>query len=133
MSSGLLDYDDATRRYSLHQTVHAFLARHADPATYERHATYYAALMERCDREIRHESTIDAALATLDREIGEMERGQERPASASPASFWDALLIRYAFACADYFDLRGRYEQKIVWSEAGRRAAQHQGRARDTA
>ncbi|HEY3230434.1 MAG TPA: NB-ARC domain-containing protein, partial [Roseiflexaceae bacterium] len=65
VASGLLDYDVESERYSLHQTVEAFLALRAEPAAYERHAAYYAALMQRCNQEIKQESTIDAALATL--------------------------------------------------------------------
>jgi tetratricopeptide (TPR) repeat protein len=133
VASGLLDYDVESERYSLHQTVEAFLALRAEPAAYERHAAYYAALMQRCNQEIKQESTIDAALATLDREIGQMERGQQRAAEAEPTPFWDARLIDYAFACWTYFNLRGRYDQMIAWGEAGREAAQRQGREREAA
>ena len=34
VASGLVDYDAESGRYSLHQTVRAFLARRADPAVY---------------------------------------------------------------------------------------------------
>jgi tetratricopeptide (TPR) repeat protein len=134
MSSGLLDYDETSRRYSLHQTVQAFLAhRCTDPAYAQRHAAYYAALMQRCNQEAGHESTIDDALATLDREIGQIERGQAWVVNTPPASWRDALLIDYAFACGIYFGLRGRYGQMIEWLKAGRAAAQRHGRARDAA
>ncbi|HEX9440043.1 MAG TPA: tetratricopeptide repeat protein, partial [Roseiflexaceae bacterium] len=118
---------------SLHQTVEAFLALRAEPAAYERHAAYYTALMQRCNREIEQESTIDVALATLDRKIGQIERGQEYATRIDPTPFWDALLIGYAFRCWTYFNLRARYDQMIAWSEAGRQAAQRQGRERDSA
>ncbi len=72
---GLIEWDEATRRYSLHATVHAFLEWRAVPLVYERHAAYYAELMRQCNRAIKHESTTDASLANLDREIGQMERG----------------------------------------------------------
>jgi hypothetical protein len=66
-------------------------------------------------------------LDVLDREIKQMEHGQQYATSAEPTPFWDARLINYAFACGTFFDLRGRYETQIAWSEAGRQAAQRQG------
>jgi tetratricopeptide (TPR) repeat protein len=135
VASGLLDYDDKTARYSLHQTVEAFLARRADPASYERHAAHYAALMKQHGEEIlgRFKGDVEAALATLDREVRQCERGQRRAAEAEVSDFWDARLLDYAFACDTYFRLRGRYPEHIAWSETGRIAAQRQGRERDDA
>lgn len=123
----MLDYDPATRRYSLHQTVQAFFAaRLTNPLPAEHHATYYVELMARCNLEAQHESTVDAALAMLDREIGQMERGQQWAVQSIPSS--DQLVVDYAFACGTFFDLRGHYDQEITWLEAGRAVTQRQHR-----
>jgi tetratricopeptide (TPR) repeat protein len=135
VGSGLLEWDEYSRRYSLHATIHAFLERRAELAVYERHAAHYAALMLQHGHETlrRLKGDFDTALTTLDREIGQMERAQRRAVGSEPTSFWDARLLDYAFACDTYFRLRGRYPEHIIWSEAGRQAALRQGWERDAA
>ncbi|MFL5801042.1 MAG: NB-ARC domain-containing protein, partial [Roseiflexaceae bacterium] len=64
VGSGLLEWDERSRRYSLHATVQAFLERRAEPAAYEQHATYYGALMLQHGVETlgRFKGDIDTAL-----------------------------------------------------------------------
>jgi tetratricopeptide (TPR) repeat protein len=135
VGSGLIEWDERSHRYSLHATIHAFLERRAELVVYERHAAYFARLMLQHGWETlgKFKGNAEVALATLDCEIGQMERAQRRAAGSEPTSFWDTHLVNYAFACTTYFDLRGLYEQAIVWSEAGRQSAQRQGRERDVA
>jgi tetratricopeptide (TPR) repeat protein len=134
VASGLLDYDEESERYSLHQTVEAFLALRAEPASYERHAAHYAALLKQHGEQtlLYFKGDVETALAVLDREIRQCERGQ-RYAAAEVSDFWDVRLIEYAFACDTYFRLRGRYDEHLAWNEFGRVAAQRRGRERDDA
>ena len=54
-------------------------------------------------------------------QIGQIERGQQRAIQAEPTPFWDTRQIDYAFTCADYFDLRGRYSRRSYGARPGGR------------
>ncbi len=139
VGNGLLEFHDTRRRYHMHQTIHGFLVQAIPPdeATLHfliqlYHARHYADLMERCNKEVKQRDTIDAALATLDREIAQMERGQGYAqaiaAHATTRTEGDRLLIGYGYRCAEYFNLRARYTQWEAWSHAALDAARRQQR-----
>ncbi len=142
VGNGLLEFHDTRRRYHMHQTIYGFLVQAIPPDEHAqhdqirmRHARHYADMMKRCDKEVEHRDTIDAALATLDREIGQMERGQ---AYAQTIAAYEAtrtegytLLIAYGYACWSYFKLRARYTQREAWSQAALDAARRQQREYD--
>jgi tetratricopeptide (TPR) repeat protein len=133
--SGLLGYNVATGRYSLHQTISAFVEQRAAPGSYKAHAEYYAALLKHWGMDVMLylKGDVEIAIATLDREIRQMERGQQCAVRHSHDPEWDKLLIRYAGGCAAYFDMRGHYAQKIAWSEVAHAAALRLGHKRDAA
>ncbi len=130
VGSGLVDFDTPARRYSLHQTIHAFLAQHIPPDVHERHARYYVTVASRADEGyIQGGERTSPALALFDQERAHIDGGWEWARAQPPAEAPDTVLLAYADATVYVGDLRyAMRTQRIPQLEAALAAARRLGR-----
>ena len=121
----LLDYDEATERYNLHDLLRD-IARQRCPepaaeAAHERHARYFARLLSKCGALYRKGgAAILRALALFDDNLPHIISGQ---AWAAEQANTGSTIIEYALGAAQLLNFRLHPRTQIEWTEAARVAA----------
>jgi tetratricopeptide (TPR) repeat protein len=125
----MLEWDDSTKRYRLHDLMRDFARQRSTPAESDasvfRHAKHYLAVLSSSDFLYRKGGeSMMRGLALFDLESGNIQAGQAW-AAAHAARDHDAakLCSGYPDWGADVLDLRQHRREQILWREAALNAA----------